>query len=94
MSNLQSLEAFDADNVQNIDKRWELYRQEVDLFIQASGITNDVQKRAILLHSSGKRVREIFSTLANTGTSYDEACTSLDTHFKPHKNIIYDRWLF
>ena len=56
-------------------------------------VSNDNQKRAILLHSSGKRVREIFSTLT-TGTTYDEACEALDTHFKPMKNIIYDRWLF
>ena len=94
MSNLNSLEIFDADNIHNIDKRWGTYRDEVDLFLQASGITQDTQKRAILLHSSGKRVREIFSTLTNTGTTYKEACDALDAHFKPHKNIIYDRWIF
>ena len=94
MSNLHGLETFDTENTNNIDKRWQLYREEVDLFIQASGINSDTQKRAILLHSSGKRVREIFSTLQNKGTTYDEACTALDAYFKPHKNIIYDRWLF
>ena len=44
MSNLQNLDTFGADNTQNIDKRWELYRHEIDLFNKASGITNDTQK--------------------------------------------------
>ena len=64
------------------------YRAEVELFLQASGVTNDGQKRAILLHTSGKRVREIFATL-HQGTSYAEACKTLDDYFKPKKNIIY-----
>ena len=68
MSNLPGLEVFDADNLTNVDRRWESYRQEVDLFLQASGITSDIQKRTILLHASGKRVRETFSTMNDTGT--------------------------
>ena len=94
MSNLIGLQTFEVDNTHNIDRRWNIYRQEVELFLQASGISSDVQKRAILLHSSGRRVQEIFSTLTNTGTSYNEACIALDGYFKPHKNIIYDRWVF
>lgn len=95
MSNLPLLEPFDVDDTRNIDRRWELYREEVELFLQASGISSDTQKRAILLHTSGKRVREIFSTLSDTvGTTYAEACSALDTHFKPQRNVIYDRWLF
>lgn len=94
MSNLPCLEEFNVDDIRNIDRKWELYREEVSLFLQASGITSDAQKRAILLHTSGKRVREIFSTLENTGSTYDEACAALDSHFKPQKNLIYDRWVF
>jgi len=94
MANLPGVEVFDADNTYNIDRRWELYRQEVELFLQAPGISSDAQKRAILLHTSGKRVREIFTTVVDTGTTYTEACAALDTHFKPQKNIIHDRWMF
>ena len=66
-SNFPCLEPFDVDDLRNIDRKWKLYREEVTLFLQASGIKSDAQKRAILLHMSGKKVREIFSTLENTG---------------------------
>jgi len=81
------------DESLNLDKRWKLYREEVDLFLLASGITNDIRKKAVLLHLSGSQVREIFSTLETT-TTYADACTKLDAYFRPKKNVIYERWCF
>ena len=96
LQNLSGIEPFNVDTQEttNLGKKWKVYQQEIDLFLLASGITQDIQKRAVLLHSSGKRVREIFSTLANTGTSYEDACNSLDGYFSPKKNTIYERWVF
>ena len=93
MQNLPGLESFNGYESSNLDRRWELYQAEVELFLQAPGVTNDSQKRAILLHTSGKRVREILATLHQV-TSYAEACKTLDDYFKPKKNIIYEHWLF
>ena len=36
---------FTVDDTTNIDRRWEIYRNDVDLFLQASGDTNDAQKK-------------------------------------------------
>ena len=90
------LQPFVVDTTETtiLGKKWKLYRQELDLFLAASGITQDAEKRAILLHASGKNVREIFSTFDNTGTTYEETCAKLDTYFSPQKNLIYERWIF
>ena len=88
------MEPFPVDNVWNLDRRWKRYREEIELFLAASGITNDNQKRAVLLHLSGKQVRDIFNTLQNVGTTYQEACEKLDEYFLPRKNVIYERWKF
>ena len=94
MQNLQTLEPFNVDDNTNLARRWEVYREEVDLFLVASGVTNDLQKRAILLHANWKRVREIFTTLKGTGNSYADACMKLDEYFKPRKNVIYKICIF
>ena len=91
MQNLPGLESSNVDDSSNLDRRWELCRAEIELFLQASGVTKDDKKRAILLHTSGKRVREIFATL-HQGTSYAEACKTIT--YKPKKKYIYERWLF
>ena len=39
-------------------------------------------------------MREIFSTFADVGTSYEEACNKLDENFTPQKILIYERWTF
>ena len=97
LQNLPGLEPFNVDTTEttNLGKKWKLYQEELDLFLLASGgITQDGQKRAILLHSGGKRVREIFSTLNDTGTTYELACQKLNEYFSPKKNTIYERWVF
>ena len=92
LQNIPMLDAFHVDNGSNLDRRWKIYREELELFLTASGITNDNQKRAVLLHVSGKQVRDIFNTLSNVGNSYQDACERLDEYFLPKKNVIYERW--
>ena len=94
LQSLPGLEPFVVDESSNLSKRWKLYREDFELFLLASGISNDHQKRAILLHASGKRICEIFSALNNVGTSYKEACDKLDEYFLPKKNLIYERWTY
>ena len=96
LQNLPGLEPFNVDTTEttNFGKKWKLYQEELDLFLLASGITQDSQKRAILLHSGGKRVPEIFSTLNDTGTTYELACQKLNEYFSRKNNTIYERWVF
>ena len=46
--------------------------------MDALGLENDKQKRALLLHSIGERVFDIFVTLSGTGENYQTAKQKLD----------------
>ena len=62
--------------------------------MDAAGITNAVQKRALLLHVAEPEVQEIFSTLPAPLTTYVKVQSALDKHFTPKTNIRYERVLF
>lgn len=42
-------------------QRWITWRAEFELYVTASGISDPTQKRALLLHLAGLRVRNIFN---------------------------------
>ena len=63
-------------------------------YIRASGISDQKQKRAILLHLAGAEVQEIFETLPDTGDDYKTALEKLNAHFNPCKNIAFERHVF
>ena len=39
-------------------------------------------------------MKDVFETLDDTGTTYDEAKTALNAHFQPQVNVTYQRHLF
>ena len=79
----------------NVGVRWERWLNSFKLYLVASGVRDDARKRALLLHLAGTEVQDIFFTLedANNG-GYDGAVTKLNAHFKPQKNIPYERHMF
>ena len=78
----------------NLNKAWEQYLKRFEIYIKAANITNDGQKRALLLHVAGMEVQDIFETFADQGTSYAEAVAKLSEYFQPKKNISYERHVF
>ena len=57
-------------------------------------ITNDKQKRALLLYQAGEATQEIFETLPETGDDYATAQAKLDEYFSPKKNVDYQVFQF
>ena len=59
-------------------------------------MTDNKQKRAVLLYQAGQATQDIFDTLAETGDDddYDSAVASLDTYFSPQKNVDYEIFKF
>ena len=57
------------------------------MYITANGITDEKQKRALLLYQAGSRVREIFRQLPDRGEDddYDTAVAKLNGYFGPQK---------
>lgn len=52
------------------------------------------RKRALLLHCLGAEGQHISYTLTNGGTTYDEAVTALNAHFRPAINVVVERHKF
>jgi phage-related protein len=43
-----------------------------EYYLKATGINKDTQKKALLLHVSGNEVQDIYETLPEHGTRYDD----------------------
>ncbi len=56
----------------------------------ALAITNDDQKWKMLLHLAGPKTFKEFETLESSGTTYDDARTKLNEHFKPKVILDYE----
>ena len=78
----------------SIGQRWKSWIKRFDTYLLASNITNDRQKRAMLLYQAGSETQEIFETLADTGVDYATAKTKLDEYFSPKKNVTYEIFQF
>lgn len=52
------------------------------------------RRRAVLLHCLGTEGQRIFYTLPNTGTTYDDAMSALESHFIPKVNVVVARHQF
>ena len=65
INNIPMVEQFEVNSktLTNISKRWEIWKEDFQLFVVASGITNKPQKKAMLLHIGGHELREIYRTM-------------------------------
>ena len=96
LNNIPMVESFIVNDVNctNLDKNWEIWKEDFKIFIAASGITNNEQKEALLLHVTGRYVKEIYRTLKDDADSMENIITKLDGYFKPRKNLTYERYQF
>ena len=50
-------------NITSLGPRWQWWKTAFQFFIDDKGVTDPKQKRALLLHSPGMDVQEVYSTL-------------------------------
>ena len=72
--------------MEELDKAFQTY-------VAAMNITDDKQKRALLLYQFGPVTQEIFETLTDTG-DYRTAQEKMDAYFSPKKNVDYEVFQF
>ena len=95
MAEITSIPPFDPfEQTGSVGPRWDSRKTCLQYYIDAHGITVDNHKRALLLHLAGPAVQDIFATLSDTGTSYMEALTALNTHFTPQKSLQFEQHTF
>ena len=63
----------DAEVGASLSTCWKKRLADFEMYILASGITNNTRKRALLLYQAGSRVREIFAQLSDTGNADADA---------------------
>ena len=91
MAEISSIPPFDPfEQTGSVGPRWDRRKTRLQYYIDARGITVDNRKRALLLHLAGPAVQDIFATLSDTGTSYMEALTALNTYFTPQKSSQFE----
>ena len=75
----------------SLSQRW---KRRFEMYLLALNITEDKQKRALLLYQAGQETQEIFDTLSETGEDFKTALDKLDEYFLPKKNIDYETFQF
>ena len=58
------------------------------------GVTDDQQKRALLLYQAGAETQKIFKVIPEAGNNYASAMKKLDDYFTPKKNIEFEVFQF
>ena len=74
---------FDVNDKSNLHQWWKKWTQSFEFYLTASGTDNDWQIWALLFHSAGPEVQDIFLHLENVGTTYKAAMDDLNNHFEP-----------
>ena len=80
----------------SIGQRWKAWKRRFTTYLSAMAITDDTQKRALLLHQAGPETQDIFETLPDRGDAKDfaKAMEKLDTYFSPKGNADYEIFKF
>ena len=88
----------------SVGPRWKRWKKAFQFYVDGKGIENNNQKRALLLHSAGMDVQDIFETLTDvpfaplfegdTDNVYKQAMRKLDGYFTPKGNVPYERHIF
>ena len=71
----------------SLSQRWKTWKRRCETYLIALNVTDNKQKRAVLLYQAGQATQGIFDTLAKTGDDddCDSAVASLDTYFSKKK---------
>ena len=88
----------------SIGTRWKRWKKGFQYYLDARGITQEKQAKALLLHSAGMDVQDIFKNLTDPGhpentdpdphNVYEKALRTLDAYFLPSTKELYERSIF
>ena len=97
ITDIYSLPHFDPKGEPNsLSVRWKRWKRAFNLYVASKGVTNECQKIALLLHSGGMELQEIYYTLVpeDIETTFDDCLAALDNYFKPKVNVPFERHVF
>jgi len=97
--NLSITQPFDCVDPSQIATRWRRWQRSFDYYIEARGTADPLQKKALLLHTAGINVQDVFETLTlpvpgEQDDEYSLPIRALDNYFLPQTNMPYERHCF
>ena len=93
LSGLPGLPAFNAvGEPATLEQRWLTWKEEFELYVTASGISDPTQKRALLLHLARPKVRDVLKNsipadARGKAKDYKKAMDCLSDHFNQEKML-------
>ena len=90
-------------NLSALAPRWKKWLQSFQYFLVAKGVVNDTQKKALLLHTAGIEIQELYEMRTdpgtdtfeeNTATEYEKTVRTLNVYFVTKLNEPYERHVF
>ena len=95
IGNIPAVESFVVEESStNLDKKWKIWKEDFLLYLDATGVTQDAQRKALLLHLGGKDLKMVYRTLQHIDDNFHAVVTKLDSYFQPKKNVTYERYVF
>ena len=76
---------FSTTDISGLANKWKSWKSSFEMV--ASGVTDNKQDRAVLLHMGGHQLQKLFQTLPDTGedNDYDKCAQALDKYFEVKK---------
>lgn len=102
-SGLPSIAPFDCDTDDSaLRSKWERWKRSLEIYFEAASFTDPVKKKAILLHTGGTSLQEIYFSLPEIDAEteedninvYDKIIQRLNDYFAPKQSRIYERHIF
>ena len=91
-----SLTAFDPKgDLNGISQRWKRWKRSFASYLTGKGVTDDKQKRALLLHAAGVDVQIYFTMVSEEEIfSFTTTMKALDDYFVPKSTVPFERHFF
>lgn len=76
----------------SLSVRWKRWKRAFNLYVASKGVTNEKQKVALLLHSGGMELQEVFYTLVpeDRETPFKDCLAALDNYFTRKANVPFN----
>ncbi|XP_066979053.1 uncharacterized protein [Macrobrachium rosenbergii] len=92
---IKSLDCFSiGEDPKSVGTRWKQWIGSFEIYLEAIGKVDKKQQKALLLHTAGKEVQELYKTLNLTNGSLEDTIEGLTNYFAPQVNKYFERHQF
>jgi hypothetical protein len=94
----ESLKPFSVQPLNTAAQRWDRWLARFSNFVEASNLTDDDRKKAVLLHVAGEEIFDIYmvrlTDQEREEATFDVVVDELNSYFRPRRNTEYEVYKF